>query len=237
MNVSQAGFRKKFVEMAQSRDSRLILALDTTDAQKARAVLEKCGHELAAVKLHPEHALLWGKTHKELVREIKNASGLPIVLDAKLADVGHSNAMKAYYYFGQGYDAIICHAFPGEAAVKAIVDAADASERGVFVLCAMTSPGHLFSKDIVKKAAEITKNADAAGAIAPGNQYDVIALVRKELGTQPLILSPGIGAQGGDAAKAAKAGTDFAIVGRSIIEAQDPAEEARRLRKSFNAVI
>ncbi|PIO05834.1 hypothetical protein COT29_04010 [Candidatus Micrarchaeota archaeon CG08_land_8_20_14_0_20_59_11] len=45
------------------------------------------------------------------------------------------------------------------------------------------------------------------------------------------------GAQGGDAAKAAKAGTNFAIVGRSIIEAQNPAEEARRLRRAFNAVI
>ncbi|PIT85447.1 orotidine-5'-phosphate decarboxylase [Candidatus Micrarchaeota archaeon CG10_big_fil_rev_8_21_14_0_10_59_7] len=234
--MTQSLFRKKFVEMAQSRDSRLILALDTADAQKARDVLEKCGHELAAVKTHPEHALLWGKPHKELVREIKNIAGLPVVLDAKLADVGHSNAMKANYYFGQGYDAIICHAFPGEEAVRAIVDAAG-EERGVFVLCAMTSPGHLFSRDIVKKAAEIAKNTGAAGAIAPGNQYDVISLIRKELGTQALILSPGIGAQGGDAAKAAKAGTDFAIVGRSIIGAHNPAEEARRLRKAFNAVI
>ncbi|VVB67791.1 Orotidine 5'-phosphate decarboxylase [Candidatus Norongarragalina meridionalis] len=236
MLLPQSVFRKRFIETAQSRDSRLILALDVTDWQKAADVLGKSGHELAAVKLHPEHALLWGKTHKELVREIKNITGLPVILDAKLADVAHSNAMKANYYFPQGYDAVICHAFPGEEAVKAIVEAAGEG-RGVFVLCAMTSPGHLFSKEIVKKAAEITRASGAAGAIAPGNQYDVLALVRKELGTQALILSPGIGAQGGDAAKAAKAGTDFAIVGRSIIEAQNPAEEARRLRKSFNAVI
>jgi orotidine-5'-phosphate decarboxylase len=36
------------------------------------------------------------------------------------------------------------------------------------------------------------------------------------------ILSPGVGAQGGDARKAIEAGADFVIVGRSIYNAEDP---------------
>jgi orotidine-5'-phosphate decarboxylase len=49
-----------------------------------------------------------------------------------------------------------------------------------------------------------------------------IAETREIVGRKCLIFSPGIGAQGGEARAAADA--DFVIVGRSIVEAPDPAK-------------
>lgn len=212
-------------------NSKLILALDVEDPVKAFDVLKKVGNRLAAVKVHPEHALLWGLKHSELTAKIKALTGAPVILDAKLADIDSSNAMKAKYYYGQGYDAIICHAFPGEKAVKAIVDVAVAQGKGVFVLSAMTSPGHFFSEELAQKFAQLAKTVGATGLIAPGNQYDLLKKIRAAAGLDLAILSPGIGFQGGEARKAFEAGTTYAIIGRAIIEVPDPAKAADELLK------
>jgi orotidine-5'-phosphate decarboxylase len=50
--------------------------------------------------------------------------------------------------------------------------------------------------------------------------------VRRTLNPWQVILSPGIGFQGGEADKAVKAGTDIAIVGRTIIDAESPQGDA-----------
>jgi len=44
-----------------------------------------------------------------------------------------------------------------------------------------------------------------------------------------LILSPGVGAQGGSAAEALRNGADFVIAGRSIYQSPDPRGAAERL--------
>jgi orotate phosphoribosyltransferase len=83
----------------------------------------------------------------------------------------------------------------------------------------------------------MAKELDLAGVIAPGNQYSILRKVRRIIGPELLILSPGVGAQGGDAEKAFMAGTDFPIVGRQILEAEDPAKVAREIKDVVNNAI
>lgn len=231
---AQAEFRKKFLEFARKRDSRLILAADDVGWRNVERVTREASRELAAIKIHPEHPQIWGMTHKEAIERLKKLSGDAfIILDAKLADIDKSSEMKARYYFEQGYDAIICHGFQGKPAVKAVVDAANESGRGVFMLVAMSSEGHLFHETEVDQLVEIAQQVGVAGVIAPGNQYELTAHIRFKA-KDALILSPGIGAQGGEADKAVAAGTDFAIVGRAIMNAEKPAEEARKTRDLVN---
>ncbi|MCX6776450.1 MAG: orotidine-5'-phosphate decarboxylase [Candidatus Micrarchaeota archaeon] len=234
----QAEYRKVFLQNAMSRDSTLILAVDTADWKKAQRVLSESAKNIAAVKVHPEYADIWGFSHESAIGALKRAGdGVPVILDAKIADIEKSNAMKAEYYFTKGYDAIICHGFPGEKAVEAVVSSANKMRKGVFLLTAMTSPGHLFKKEVTEEIAQIAKKLDVAGVIAPGNQYDLLAMVRKLIGDDILILSPGIGAQGGDAGKAFKAGSNFAIVGRGILDSANPKEESRKLREIMRGSI
>jgi orotidine-5'-phosphate decarboxylase len=228
----QDEFRRKFVENAEKRGSNLILALDCDDWKKAQKVLSEASPNLAAVKVHPEHAGIWGLSHEKAVAAVKKlGGGIPVILDAKIADIDKSNAMKAEYYLSKGYDAVICHGFSGEKAVEAVVSSANKLNKGVFLLVAMTSPGHMFKKEIVEELAGIAKRLNVAGVIAPGNQYELLSYVRKAVGGELLILSPGIGAQGGDAEKAFKAGANLAIVGRSIVDSNNPAEESLKLKE------
>lgn len=216
-------------------NSKIILALDTEDSAKAFDVLEKIGKQVAAIKLHPEHALLWGFTHAQLTQKIKSLTdNTPIILDAKLGDIDSSNAMKSKFYFSQGYDAIICHAFPGEKAVKAIVE--QANGKGVFVVSAMTSPGHFYTDELAEKFAFLAYNSGATGLIAPGNQYELLKKIRDAAGPDMLILSPGIGFQGGEASKAFEAGASYGIVGRALIDSQDPEKALQDLNSQIGGI-
>ena len=234
----QHEYRKAFLQNAMSRDSTLILALDTTDWKKAQRVLSESAKNIAAVKVHPEYADIWGFSHESAILNLKRTGdGVPVILDAKIADIDKSGSMKAEYYFTKGYDAIISHGFQGEKGVEAVVNSANKMKKGVFLLAAMSSPGHMFKNEVVEEIAAMAKKLDVAGVIAPGNQYELLSTIRKLVGNEILILSPGIGAQGGDAEKAFRAGSNFAIVGRSILDAASPKEESQKLREVMRGSI
>ncbi|MGB9705400.1 MAG: orotidine 5'-phosphate decarboxylase, partial [Pyrobaculum sp.] len=59
----------------------------------------------------------------------------------------------------------------------------------------------------------------------PGNQPELVARARKMVGCSYRIISPGIGAQGGRPGGALRAGADFEIVGRYVIEDQERVRE------------
>ncbi|MBI5036134.1 orotidine-5'-phosphate decarboxylase [Candidatus Micrarchaeota archaeon] len=233
-------FRDAFESKAVERGTRLVLALDEKDYKKAFQVLKATSKYLLAVKIHPEMPLIWNKKHSRVVAKFKEQVPF-VILDAKLADIGASNAFKSDYYFSRGYDAIICHGFPGKESVQAVQAsaqqaAAGKGEKGVFLLCAMTSPGHLFSEETAEKLAKMAEELNVDCIIAPGNQYDLLAKIHSFAPNIP-IASPGIGTQGGDTKKAAESGTRYAIVGRSILQAGKPGLEARRTRNEVNEVL
>jgi len=85
---------------------------------------------------------------------------------------------------------------------------------------------------LAEKMAHLAAEVDATGVVAPATRPDRIRLIRSIIGDRTII-SPGVGAQGGSAAAALKAGADYLIAGRSIYEAKRPAESAERLLKTL----
>jgi orotidine-5'-phosphate decarboxylase len=76
--------------------------------------------------------------------------------------------------------------------------------------------------------AQLAVLVDAAGVVAPATRPERIRLVRSVIGDRTII-SPGVGIQGGSALEAILAGADYLIVGRSIIDADDPKENAESI--------
>ena len=239
MVSTQKEFRDKFKENAEKRNSRLILALDDSNVENIKRVMSAATKHLAAVKIHAEYPESWGVQPGDIRTVITDFAQeeMPMIVDAKLADIDTSNAMKTKHHFGHEFDAIICHGFPGQKAVEAAIKVANEQGKGVFLLIAMTSPGHLFDSWTIERLARMAKELDVAGVIAPGNQYSILKKVRRIIGPDMLILSPGIGVQGGDAEKAFIAGTDFAIVGRQILGAEDPEKIAAEIKTVMNSAI
>ena len=107
----------------------------------------------------------------------------------------------------------------------------------VFAVVSMSHPGSdqlitPMSMDLLKMAVK----QKIGGVIAPGNDLAMLRKIR-EAGKDLIIVSPGIGAQGGNPADAIMNGSDYIIAGRSIYKSEDPLGEVRRINSAVSAVI
>ena len=69
------------------------------------------------------------------------------------------------------------------------------------------------------------------GIIVGATYPKIINYCRKKTNEKLKIYSPGIGIQGGKIAEVLKAGSDFLIVGRTILNAKKPIELAEKFQK------
>jgi orotidine-5'-phosphate decarboxylase len=60
----------------------------------------------------------------------------------------------------------------------------------------------------------------------------IISKCKKTTGKKLNIYSPGIGTQGGKAKEAISSGSDFLIIGRTILNSKDPVYTAKQLQLS-----
>ncbi|HBE79283.1 MAG TPA: orotidine-5'-phosphate decarboxylase [Firmicutes bacterium] len=160
---------------------------------------------------------------------------IPIILDAKRADIGSTNKgyVKAAFeiYFA---NAITVHPYLGQEALQPFLEN---PEIGVIVLCHTSNPGAGEFQELQSDGRELYKivasrvsqswNRNHNCGLVVGATYpEQLAEVRQIAGDLPLLI-PGIGAQGGDLAQTVTNGLNSKGSGiiinssRSIIYASD----------------
>ena len=198
--------------------AELILALDVTDRARALAIARACAPHLDAIKVGYPLVLSAGIS---VARDLLPL-GLPLIADFKIADIPDTNEILSTLAFQAGFTGIIAHAFPGEDALSACVGIAHAHEGACYAVAEMSHPGaaEFFHGGIAERLAALAVRCGADGIIAPATRPDRVARLREIVGNLK-ILSPGIGAQGGEV-EAVRGLVDGIIVGRSIFAAPDP---------------
>jgi len=200
----------------------LILALDVAERKQALKIAKTCSPSIDAIKLGYPLILSCGLAFAEELGDLD----LPLIADFKVADIPNTNRLIAEQVFDAGFDSIICHGFTGKDAVQACVEVAADYGGACFVVAEMSHPGAtaFFHGGAAEKIATLAMECGADGIIAPATRPERVKVLRKIVGNRK-ILSPGVGAQGGDAGAVAKI-VDGIIVGRAIYEAEDPAAAA-----------
>jgi orotidine-5'-phosphate decarboxylase len=203
--------------------TELILALDVTDRKTARAIAHECAPYIDAIKLGYPLILSCGLS----ITQDLEAEDLPLIADFKVADIPNTNRLIAEQVFDAGFSSIICHGFTGKDAVQACVDASSDYGGACFVVAEMSHPGatEFFHQGTAEKIAGMAIECGADGIIAPATRPARVKALRKIVGNRK-ILSPGIGAQGGDADAVAEL-VDGIIVGRQIYTAEKPGDAAK----------
>ena len=203
------------------KKNRVILALDVTSRADALRVVEAVKGYVDAIKINWPLVLATGP---DIIREMSRVRD--VICDFKIADIPNTNKLIVEQAMSRGASAVICHGFTGDDSVKACVDAAKGQ---VFVVTEMSHPGgKQFTAPVADKLATLAKSAGARGIVAPATRPERIAALRKIIGALEII-SPGVGAQGGKASDAIRAGADYIIVGRAIYDAPDPGGAAKAL--------
>ncbi len=230
-----------------SRNSRIILAndYDSTNKKIVSQTIQniKTLHKfLCGIKLNFHVLLPLGK--KEIIRINKTAHqyGLQTIADIKLNDIGNTNHITSKTLWDFGFDAIIINPIMGPKAIRKIVTEAHKRDKGVIALCHMSAPEAKASYEINVKLPKNSKpkplyqlflkwaiSNKADGIIVGATFPKIINDCKKITGKKLDIYSPGIGTQGGNAKKAIANGSDFLIVGRTILDSKDPVRTVKQL--------
>jgi len=193
---------------------------------------------------------------EETIAAIRTAApGATVILDAKRADIGSTNAGYVTAAFDRlGADAVTVHPYLGGEALAPFLERA---EKLIFVLARTSNPGAGEFQDLLTDGVPLYRHVArtvAAGWNAAGNCGLVVGAtypeemgaVREDIPADMPILIPGVGAQGGDVAAVVAAnrgaGSNAFLIAasRSIIYApsgEDFAEAARAAAQALDAEI
>ncbi len=206
----------------------LILALDVTTRDEAVSIAHACAPYINALKIG--YPLVLG-AGLPVVREL-GGLGLPLIADFKVADIPNTNALITEKVFAAGFSSIICQGFVGTDSVRACVQEAHRNNGECYVVAEMSHPGakEFFLPGTPEQIAANAMLAKADGIIAPATRPERVKVLRGIVGKKK-ILSPGVGAQGGDAYAIAGI-VDGVIIGRAIYAAGDPARAAEEYARA-----
>ncbi|WP_297513089.1 orotidine-5'-phosphate decarboxylase [Thermococcus sp.] len=209
-------------------ESRLILALDVYERERALEIARETAAYLWAIKVN--WPLIIG-SGLDIIPELKEETGLPVIADLKLADIPNTNRLIAGKVFEAGADYIIVHGFVGSDSVEAVMELGK-----TIIVVEMSHPGaREFIQPVTDRLIELANRLEPFGVIAPATRPERVAYIRSKLKPGIKILTPGVGAQGGKAGEVLKAGADYIIVGRSIYASDNPEESARRIYEEVRA--
>ena len=221
---------------------RLIVALDVSSAAAAQKIVAAVGDSAFIYKVGMQ---LYTAEGPEVVRDLV-ASGKRVFLDLKYHDIPNTVASAVAEAATLGVTMLTVHASGGSKMLRAAVDAAKTARipltvLGVTVLTSLSDLDlerigmHVRVEDQVVRLAALAVAEGCQGVVASPREA---ARLRSELGSDFVIVTPGVrpaGANQGDQARvmtpaeAVAAGATYIVVGRPITAAADPEEQARAI--------
>ncbi len=219
----------------------IVLAVDTPDLQTAVQWVRATQEHISVFKLGLEFFLTFGA---EGVKAIQAETDSDIFLDLKLHDIPHtvSGAAKAVSQLKPKF--LTVHASGGRTMVRAAVDAMpDTYITGVTILTSMSETDVAevsFKSSALDSAVSLANVAVFGGARAIVCSPLEIAAVRVAVGTEPLIITPGVrplDMAGSDDQKrtmtpeaAIESGASLVVIGRPITQSWSDGASAMKAR-------
>lgn len=221
---------------------RLVVALDLPSRQSALQMVECLRRDVGMFKIGKQLFTCEGPA---LVREIVG-SGEKVFLDLKFHDIPNTVAGAVAAATSLGVSLVNVHAAGGPAMMQAAAAAAAGTGARVLGVTVLTSldarelaaVGFTEPPDrLVLRLARLAIECGLDGVVAAPTE---VTLLRRELGPDFIVLTPGIRLPGGERqdqvrvatpAQAVRDGADYIVVGRPLTQAADPAAAARTILK------
>jgi orotidine-5'-phosphate decarboxylase len=205
---------------------KAILALDVCDLQKAEKLLKETSPYIDVYKVGPILFLQFGK---EIIKMIKD-NGKEVFLDLKFHDIPATVKRSVESAKDLGIFSLTVHSIGGEEMLKAAASVEGRPK--IWAVTVLTS--QITTPEEVVRRAKLTKSCAIDGVISSPLE---ISLIKRECGKEFNVITPGVrSTKVNDDQKrvatpeaAIKDGADFIVVGRPILEAENPAEVAKNI--------
>ena len=216
-----------------------IIALDVPTRADAESLLDRLGPSAEFVKVGLQ---LFTAEGPDVVRAMRGR-GCRVFLDLKLHDIPNTVAHAVRSAARLGVDLLTVHASGGAAMMRAAREAdAGIGLLGVTLLTSLSADevAQAWGRDGVDAGAEVERLARLSQACGMDGVVASVAevpIIRRATGGDFRVLTPGIrlaGDAAGDQARvatpgeAARLGSDYVVLGRSVTAAADPAQALRR---------
>ena len=238
-----ATFKTRLSQISKS-NGKVILANDYDSSEKnlqnkTIQNIKKLNPYLCGIKLN--FHLLLPLSAKEIIKINKTAHdyGLQTIADIKLNDIGNTNRVTTEHLWNLGFDAVIANPIMGLDSLKNLVKSSHKEKKGVITLCHMSAPEAKLSYDMEIKMGKKQQlyqlflnwalTAKVDGIVVGATFPKIIKYCFKQAGNNLSIFSPGVGTQGGNASEVISSGTDYLIVGRTILNAKNSVNVAKEL--------
>jgi orotidine-5'-phosphate decarboxylase len=233
---------------SESADERLIVALDYPDAKTALDLVDRLEGATRWFKIGLE---LYVAEGNNLVAELQRR-GHSIFLDLKFHDIPNTVASAVRSAARLGVQMLTVHATGGPAMLAAAAEAARETGSGLALLAVtvLTSMDDAqlqatgVSTNMSAQVEMLARMAYASGVHGFVCSAVEVATLRNRLGSDPLLVIPGIrpeGAETGDQRRVATpgaaiaAGASYLVVGRPITRAADPRAAATSILAEIQA--
>jgi orotidine-5'-phosphate decarboxylase len=158
----------------------------------------------AFYEAHGEDGMRQLKQTADYIHE--NYPDIPVILDAKRADIGNTNNGYVQFIFDYlGMDAVTLHPYLGSEALEPFLSRTD---KGSIILCRTSNPGAAEFQDLISdgqplyehvaRAVSSTWNKNDNCLLVVGATYPEEMKKIRSIAPNILFLVPGVGAQGGD---------------------------------------
>lgn len=240
-----ASYKRTIEKLAESKGP-LILANDY-DKQlpnlesKTIRNIKTLSRYLCGVKLNFHLLLPLGQQQVKKITKAAHENDIVAIADIKLNDIGNTNNVTVTRLWEMGFDAVIVNPMMGPANLQNLVDLSHKNGKGIISLCHMSSPEAKVTYELPVRARQSplfhlfldwATKVRTDGIIVGATFPEIVKFCKKKSKGKLDIYSPGIGTQGGDAQKTVLAGSDYLIVGRTILSAKDPVLAAKSLSDS-----
>ena len=225
--------------------ARVIIPLDVPTLDDAMGLVDSLGEAADFYKVGLELFTAEGSAAVQALKQRNKR----VFLDLKLHDIPSTVARAVARARVLEVDLLTLHATGGRLMMEAAAQAAenDLTLLGVTVLTSMTSSDmeHSWGREVdsieeeVVRLATLVRDSGVGGVVASVREA---APVKRALGSDLVVVTPGIRFAGGDTHDQARvstpgaavaAGADYLVIGRSVTQAPDPAEALRRVHEEM----
>jgi len=233
-----SSYRERIKKISTGNNSSIILALDLETRYQSHRYIERLVENLhpflCAVKINFHLILPFGKKEIQNINKVVHRFGLLSIADIKLNDISNTNHITLQNLHSMGFDSVIVNPIIGQKQLKSMVNFAHKLGMGVISLVYMSheNVNEGYGLNIVQRKSgrrEILPLFEIFLKYASESNVDGIVVGATHLKTLKHIASvssipiysPGVGTQGGNPKLATASGSNYLIIGRSILRSKD----------------